>query len=154
MPGSTLRAGFQNYGYRPSRATDHSFFNEIFLQLRTFMPHSILGMSHTSHTQCNHSSRDELSFPDVIKPLSMDMSPLLFINLFKYGYHQGHPPWVLLSPLEAFISMSDSRGHPSWIPLKPLKYFLNIGLSFISFHHPFRIFLKYEVFLRKFPMIT
>jgi hypothetical protein len=72
-------------GYRPFRATDHLFFSEIFLQLRTFMPHSILGRSHTSRTQCDNSSSDELSFPDVIKLLSMDMSPLIFINLSKYS---------------------------------------------------------------------
>ena len=93
------------------------------------MPHAIQGGHIPLTFQCDHSPRNEFGFPGVIKPPSIYMS---------------------LCSFEIFISMRITRGHPPWVLLNPLEYFLSISSSFMGFHQPLRNFSKYEVFLYKF----
>jgi len=118
------------------------------------MPYFILKRSHTSHTQCDHSPRNEFIFlvqqnhPSYI----CSLRPLeIFLSM---GITRDHPFRVPLGILEIFLNIGVARGHPHWVPLSPLEYFLSIGSSSMGFHQPLRNFSKYKVFLHKFLMTS
>lgn len=113
-------------GYKPFKAINLLLFDDIFIQLRVFMPHFILEGLYTPHTQCGHSPKDELVFLYTIKPPLMNLSPQPFRIFFKYGYHYGSS---LLGSPQLFRIFS--------------KYERHQGSLFLGFPPPFRNLSKY-----------
>ena len=68
----------------PGLQTSH--FSDLFL-IKGFHASFHPRRSHTFHAKCDHFLRDEFDFSSAIKPPSMNLSSLSFINFFKYGYH-------------------------------------------------------------------